>query len=460
MKISQAFKLGHRSIMGHKRRNLTTIIIIGLIFGLLSGIIFVLQGTENALLRAADETYGESYYVGAMTNVFDESRCRREPIPDQPNTANIICPPGLIDEAVSTIESYGGTILAKELSFSTVLSPDSLPSFIPMNLDNLPDDAVAVATNPDRLSMMLKKGYFHQMTLARQAAFIRDELPSALGTTVYDEYTGPNHNLYIAGLLPAATIRDTNDTPGMSLNPFDMVLDFLGMRSGSGVSTVYLDVDSPASQEEIEYLRAQSSSWADNMATFLIQFDDAATAERFSRREVCGTMGVSNSSDCHRPLMAGDSFDNRLSLQEVSRFTWGILRIVELAVIVIVAIIMFFTFLKVLGDQTSEVRLYRSLGASTFDICLIYGAYLVEVCLYTIIFMLILGLAVAGLTSLLNATAFSDVLTVAYSQTFAWPKILIGWNPELLRLVRALFLVAALSLLWFILTKKYQPRRS
>ncbi len=455
MKFSQALRLGHRSIMGHKRRNLTTIIIIGLLFGLLSGIIFAVQGTEQAILRAADETYGESYYVGAMTNVFDQRRCHQEPIPDQPSTFENVCPPSLVTDAVATIERHGGKVLSQSPNFTLIFAPDSLPSFIPVDLSHLSDDAIAVAAGPDSITPLLGKGYFQEMSLPRQATFIRDELPQTLGTTLRDDRSEPEQALYIAGLLPSANIRSTYDGPGTSLNPFDMILGFLGMSTSSGGSPlIYLDVDSPATQAQLAYLDSTGGRWADNMATFLIRFDDAESARRFSRAEICG-MGMS-SSDCSRPFLASSSIDNRLDLYEASRFTWGILGIAETIIILIAAIIMLFTFVKVLSDQTAQVRLYRSLGASTADICLIYGAYLLEVCLYSIGFMLLLGLAIAGVVSLLNASAFSDVLTVAYNRTFIWPKILIGWNPDLLKFAIAMFVVAALSLLWFILTKKYQ----
>lgn len=448
MKISQALKLGHQSIMGHKRRNLTTITIIGLLFGLLSGIIFTTQGTENAILRAANETLGESYYVSLMTNFYKKD-CRQEAIPDQPNSFNIICPEDTATKSAQLVDQYGGEIVSQGSTYTRIITPSQLPQFVSADLDRVPADAIAVLAGPDALSPYLNVGYFTQMPLARRAEFVLTQLPEAVGATVETTNRGGDR-WYVAGILPSGSITHIKDTPGQSFNPFDMILDFLGMSSNSGQPLIYLDVDSPATQEGIAALREQNTI-AENMTYILAKFSDPSTALKFVDREVCGN----NISGCNKLFLLDSGFDNRIGLHESSRIAWGILDIVETIIIAIAAVIMFFTFIKVLGDQTAQIRLYRSLGASTADICLIYGAYLLEVCLYAIGFMLILGLVIAGLTSLLNAAAFSDILTAAYNRVFAWPKLLIGWNSDLIKFSIAMLVVAALSLLWFLLTKKH-----
>ncbi len=461
MRISQALKLGHKSIIGHKRRNFTTIVIISLLFGLLTGIILSLQGTENALLRAADESLGDAYYVATMTNFYNEQICRQEPIPDQPNSFNIICPETTAADSARLVEQYGAEVISQGNSYSPIVAPSQLPQFVTADLAQLPSDALAMLVTPDIVySAVNSHGDitsagstydFRALPLAQRAEFIRSELPRYIGTTLQVGNYGTNPNWYIAGAIPSGAITHTYDGPGQSPNPFDMMLDFLGMNS-SGLACIYLDVDSPAVQAQLDAFQS-AHSIGENVTYTLARFTDASAAQRFVTREICS---VSDTVNCQRPLLSNSSFDNRISLHESSKIAWGVLDIATTVIIVIVAIIMLFTFIKVLGDQSSQIRLYRSLGASTFDLYLIYGAYLLEVCLYAIGFMFLLGLAISALMSFLNASAFSDILTIAYGQTFSWPKILIGWNSLLIKLVNAMLIVAGLSLLWFIFTKKYR----
>lgn len=408
MKISQAFKLGHRSIASHKRRNLTTIIIVGILFGLLSALIFTVQGTENAIFRAANETYGEEYYVGFETNVFNEKICRREPIPDQPNASNIICPDDTAETSATIVTENHGEIISQSPGYNLIASPDAFPQY--------------------------------------------------LGTVVSPKgmYAEPV-DWYLAGIFPSGEIihmYSDDEANSPSLNPLDYVIEFLGMNPAGMSSSATLDIDTPANRDRIAYL-SEHFSWAENMTSIIAKFDSAASAEAFADRYICTDSGYS----CNKPFITGTTFDNRIALRNASALTWGGLRVAEYIIIAIAAIITFFTFIKILGDQSSEIRLYRSLGASTSDICFIYAAYLIEICLYAITFMLILGLALSGLVSILNATNISDTLVVAYGRDFSWPKILIGFNIDLLKLMLFLFAVAALSLLWFVLTKKYQPRK-
>lgn len=459
MKISQAFKLGHRSIASHKRRNLTTIIIVGILFGLLSALIFTVQGTENAIFRAANETYGEEYYVGFETNVFNEKICRREPIPDQPNASNIICPDDTAETSATIVTENHGEIISQSPGYNLIASPDAFPQYISVNLADAPDDAITIIASPSQLTDRLAGGAYRlsSLPLPERAAFVRS-LPQYLGTVVSPKgtYAEPV-DWYIAGIFPSGEIihmysDDKANSP--SLNPLDYVIEFLGMNPSGMSSSATLDIDTTANRDRIAYL-SEHFSWAENMTSIIAKFDSAASAEAFADRYICTDSGYS----CNKPFITGTTFDNRIALRNASALTWGGLRVAEYIIIAIAAIITFFTFIKILSDQSSEICLYRSLGASTSDICFIYAAYLIEICLYAITFMLILGLALSGLVSILNTTNISDTLVVAYGRDFPWPKILIGFNVDLLKLMLSLFAVAALSLLWFVLTKKYQPRK-
>ncbi len=91
MHISQALKLGFLSIRGHKRRSLTTIIIVSVIFGVLTGIMFIAQGLENTILDIQDRAMDNHYYLQVATNT-DICDINSAFDSDGKMQINIICP--------------------------------------------------------------------------------------------------------------------------------------------------------------------------------------------------------------------------------------------------------------------------------------------------------------------------------------------------------------------------------
>ena len=55
MKLRDIYRLAHREYAAYKTRSVATIITVGALFGLLLGILFVMQGLENVTLRYAGE---------------------------------------------------------------------------------------------------------------------------------------------------------------------------------------------------------------------------------------------------------------------------------------------------------------------------------------------------------------------------------------------------------------------
>lgn len=77
MTFKELFRLSHREYTAYLTRSRATVITIGVLFGVLLAILFVVQGLENVVLRyAGDATDGEVYlassYEGAKTNLVPE----------------------------------------------------------------------------------------------------------------------------------------------------------------------------------------------------------------------------------------------------------------------------------------------------------------------------------------------------------------------------------------------------
>ncbi len=440
MRISQAIKLGHRSLAGHRRRNLTTIIIIGVTFGFMMGVIFLTQGAQNAIRRAADDAIGENYYLGIETDFYNKKRCHEEPIPDQPNAFNIICEPHDLEQLQQKVQAANGEILATSTDQLLLIPPEKVAQFITVDMDTVPDDVVPVLLDPNMIFFNLygenayKKIDFEKANLMRKGILnddighVRETLyvPTGLAETV--------------GVIPNGSIHWLSN--GMSLNPLDFILDFLGMNS-TMYSSITLDNGSTAVREYAAQMG--SSSIAENMLQALLRFDSFEDAQRFAEANTCQV--YESSMGCEKEFFLESMLDNRVALAETADLVWWGLGIAEAVLIIIAVVITFFTLLKVLHNEKKTIALYYSLGASTGDVMKIYLSYMLEVCLLAVGFAVLLGLGIAVVVNILNASAVADLLTVAYVKDITWPIILVGWNFDIAKIIIVMLLVAPVTAL-------------
>ncbi len=78
MTFKELFRLSHREYTSYRTRSRATVITIGVLFGALLAILFVVQGLENVVLRyASDATNGEVYLVSSYEGDRDDLMMER-----------------------------------------------------------------------------------------------------------------------------------------------------------------------------------------------------------------------------------------------------------------------------------------------------------------------------------------------------------------------------------------------
>ncbi len=78
MTFKELFRLSHREYTSYRTRSRATVITIGVLFGALLAILFVVQGLENVVLRyASDATNGEVYLVSSYEGNRDDLMMER-----------------------------------------------------------------------------------------------------------------------------------------------------------------------------------------------------------------------------------------------------------------------------------------------------------------------------------------------------------------------------------------------
>ena len=120
---------------------------------------------------------------------------------------------------------------------------------------------------------------------------------------------------------------------------------------------------------------------------------------------------------------------------------------IEVLFIIIAVLIATFTFAHLIDNDAATVALYRSLGASTGNIYLIYFLYLVELCLLAVLSCILIAFMIVGVMWLANAGALAERLKEFYILKDL-PKVnLFGFNSMFFWTIGSIMLVAPLSLL-------------
>ncbi len=447
MHILEAFRLGYKTLIYYKRRSLSSIIIIGVIFGVLFGILFLLQGLENTILDLSHQVSGGQYYATISTNL---NQCDIDFINTPaglPEFTYENCPNwDIVQDHSQLISQYHGTIISTD---HAPVSPAAVSSFIQTDLSQTPDGTIPVLISFNTALSWLGLRAPNPLTNAQAAAIIRYLQAEVVGHAF--QPNADSLQYFVAGLLPSGAVHglDYGKPRRLTSNPLDLVLNLVGRDQGANL--LILNYDNSAIQA---YLSADHTTSAPD-STLLVQFSTYRDLEDFLgdfgcltlQQEFCTAIS-SQGGESHSPdYFVSQSFTSQIYTRGMFNFIHGFINLASSLVILIAMVVLILTCVKILSMESQTIHLYRALGASTFDICLIYFAYLLELCLAAVIFAIILGLVIAGLISLFNLAAFSQMFTFAFTRNIPPRTVLIGFNWEITKIIGIILLGAPISLL-------------
>lgn len=440
MKISQAVKLGHQNLAGHKRRNLAAMITAGILFGVLMAVLLVVQGLENTITQAHNAAIITTpYYLKISTNPnhcdtdikFDEN--------GQIISSITTCPDYDVEAIKTELVKYHGELQDSPTEDNLQFWQNVLKS--KLQLENIPKGASPVLLGAGTALNLAHLTPPPHLNLSQQVAVMEKVVQPLIGQTFLD---ANGELLYFAGLLPTGDLAEIGAVYQRghwqsSGNPINLLLTL------AGAST-------PELPTGILYLGRSTASTRDdasheliNYHNYLAKFENFDAAYQFAEAKVC----VDEFGACEflpeynvTPLIG-----NQIQIAYRFQLVKFILNLVKYGVMLIALIVMLITCIKVIQAETTTIQLYRSLGASSGDLNIIYGAYLLEFCLLTMLFALMLGVIIAGVISFCSATWLKEMLTIAYAKEFTGPPVLLGWNFSLTEVIVVMLLVAPLGLL-------------
>lgn len=120
---------------------------------------------------------------------------------------------------------------------------------------------------------------------------------------------------------------------------------------------------------------------------------------------------------------------------------------ISVVLVVVSAFILAFTMAHLIASSTKTFVLYRSIGASRWQLLLIYFVYLLELCVWAAVFAVILALILAGIATGVCWNSLLVQLTAIYPNAPNYWPILVGVNLRCIEVILCMFLAAPVSFL-------------
>lgn len=431
LKFSDALRLSWSNIAEHKKRSVAIIVTISILFGAIMGFNFMLQGLQSTILdtalRAND---GKVYLETGYQNISLINEGDFTELTDLEAAQKIVR---------DTVADHHGKIIGEMTAYQLgntrwVINravADAVGK-LDMNLDELKSD---------------------------QIPFLAPEFEDAHFQGYLWNNGKKDERLVRVGAYPSTEAG----TPTLSgFNPLNLLL---GMVHGSGTDGKPLIIDDGSGKvadylNSIAQTRVEDGAYEDIAQLFedwppemryIAVFDnyDDAVAYYYD--------AYGNNSNSPKLVQIDGKKYSILNMDIFGRVIYirldfdnlqFMLTAIELLFIVIAILIATFTFTHLIDQDAATVALYRSLGASTGNIYLIYFLYLVELCLLAVLSCIVIAFVFSGSMWLFNAGALAERLKDYYILKDL-PKVnLFGFNGTFFWTIGSIMMVAPISLLF------------
>lgn len=459
MKFLKLAKLGHRNLIHHKKQTIFTIIVVGSLFSVLVTIQLVMQGLENFYIKQNLSVFNGSTYIAAQA-------CRRSELLSVSSTHQCVKDDGKFDEQclknhnqepapcstnqqqvnalfANRTKPYGGEVIGNveirnyQYTNLYIYPQEIFTNNITADLSNKPQDALAMIVSLQQAARLLEI----KMNLieSRQAKLdIIDEIKSkAIGKV----FTYNNQKIFIAGILPYGAPYISVARHARDRRPFDLFLSKIGVSDASNNnSLIFINDKSPA----INKILTNSTIYAYQA---IIKFNSPDRAYDYFKYEI----------DHIPPSLFGTNrpqtpqyLVNEISTNTMQfRFSFEIRRFIlsfAIHVLLITAVIIIvFTFLRLVTQDSRLIALYRSLGATADDVWLIYLWYVFELCLLTVAYALIIGFLLALGLSKYYSVDFNPGASLFYAKHITEFVPFIGFSLEIVKIIGAILLAAPIT---------------
>lgn len=412
------FRLGHANVLGHKHRSRLVVLTIVVLFCLIFIVSTIYQGIEVSTLRAsAVNTHGAAYVkTGFVEDYYYHKEYGKLTTNHAPENAEAI--------VRERVEKYHGSIIGIVSDISTQ-----------------------------------REWQYNIISQSVAADFINDQNDVQTKVSVIkaqDQDAPPSESFQVIGTYPN-TMPGKLDTKNIILQPvFEQI-------NPSPREVLVVD---DGSEQFLEYLAQENEAWReaygysyDPTPTRLMvaKFNHAEDAAKYYSNLILDGVQYGYDLSSGYQYVVKDLFNNTISVAMAFTFYQMILLGLGVIFVIFAIWITVLTFAHITDEDVATIALYRSMGARTLDVYLIYGVYLLELCLIAFAICALVTLGSAAMMALFSAQSLATALQDFYQLAIMSPVRFMGFNIIMVPISLAIFMTVPITLLF--IGKKFSARQ-
>lgn len=432
LRLCDAFRLAFVNLAGNRRRTSLIIMTVVVLFAPMLSLAFLAQGICNSILDTSALQTGRAVYIqtGFLADIYYGAEERV--ITPAPENADEI----LRERIAAHHGEIVGTITAARRSLGwdyDLISASAIEAFQGDTAPSLDANATTPATDLNTST----------------ANTLASPLPAI---------TNSNLHLGDPALSVLATYPGTKTR--FSLQGASAALGFFtDAISGTPSQTFLIDDGSPGIQsyrdQALADWRARCQQTYQSACDYrpslpelyVVRFANPRDAAAYQTTAGFDSLRYGYDTDADYQYLIADLFNNTLSVAGATTSAQFIIYVVMGAFLILALILIVTTLSHAADEDAATIALYRSLGASTRAVHLIYFLYLLLLCLLAALISFLVALLFASLIALIVAAPFAASLQTFY-QLSAPPAIsCLGLDGFALLLLTAILLIAPITLL-------------
>lgn len=438
MKLADYLKLGFAGVKAHKKRALTVVLIVGLLFSVIAAGAFILQGLENiALETMLAPTDGRVLVVSSVDTKICGDDC------------DIAAE---VAEIKKNIERYDGKLIPAKISQTADGMFYKIEEKVFSNEANNAIDVtqviVPLGTAANLADIEIPE---RDVEVADKLAIIQKVREKTLGKVVKNE---AGEEYYIAEILPSGVYANNLSfmNIGQNSNPLDLILGQIRTGASQNFITKSAKTEPKADESNTERpsgFIAMEDIDAEAMGMVLAQFEDVKAAYNYhqDKANYCSeTDRIFNMCGKDYKYQVVSAVSDPTMTYENLQNIWLVFKIVAAVLTVIALIIAISTYGRLIGKDMKIISLYHALGANGKQIRLVYLTYLLMLSIMAVGFAVVVGLALAAVLSLVNMTNLTQVFALGFGieTESIW---LVGWNNLILGIAGVMVFAAVIAVL-------------
>ncbi len=436
MRLTDYLRLGFAGVKAHKKRALTVVLIVGLLFSVIAAGAFILQGLENiALETMLAPTDGKVLVVSSVDTKICGDNC---------DIATEVV------EIKKNVEQYDGKIIPAKISQTTdgmfYKTEEKVFGSEANSAIDVTQIIVPLGTAANLAGIEMPE---RDAEVVDKLAAIQEVREKTLRQTVE---TKAGEKYYIAEILPSGVYASNLSfmNIGQDGNPLDLILG----QIRTGVSQNFIIQSAKTEPKMDEDDMGQSSGFivmedvdAEVMGIVFARFENIEAVYQYYQEKAnyCSeTDRIFNMCGKDYKYQVVSAVSDPILTYENLQNVWLVFKIVAAVLAVIALIITLSTYARLIGKDLKIISLYHALGATKRQIRIVYVVYLLMLSLMAVGFAILLGLAFAATLSIVNMEALRQVWVLAFG-TQAGEIWLIGWNSMIWWIVGVMILAPVVA---------------